>query len=178
MQYRNAKALLATINEDRPPREPYYRHCLNAIAFACFLPIRILDWLRVSRFGRFLVKKGLVRDRPLLEIDGESAFAKGSDVRREARANSKLEDANLTWTMSMAFYALGGGCVYISKTGEQRTLRENAIVYSADMSPGAYYSYKERSYRIRARLMQSGKPLLAYKRFSSARNVSHASVET
>jgi hypothetical protein len=57
MQYRNAKALLATINEDRPPREPYYRHCLNAIAFACFLPIRILFTLSM-----------LSREHPVCQI--------------------------------------------------------------------------------------------------------------
>jgi hypothetical protein len=135
LQYWAAKTLLATVNKDRPPKEPYYRHCLNAVAFACFLPIRVLDRQRVSHFGRFLVTKGLVRDRPLSEIDGESAFAKGSDVRRQVRAKLKLEDAILTWTMSMAFYALGGGCVYSSKTGEERTLRGNAIVHLAQYEP-------------------------------------------
>ena len=35
----------------------------------------------------------------------------------------------------MAFYALGGGCVYSSKTGEERTLRGNAIVHLAQYEP-------------------------------------------
>ena len=135
IQYRNAKALLATVNETRPSREPYHRDCLNAIAFACFAPIRILDWLRVSRLGRFLVEKGLVRDRSLSDIDNEAEFAADGSVRREARAKAKMEDANLTWTMSMAFYALSGGCVYSSSAGELRILRKEAIKYLARHEP-------------------------------------------
>ena len=135
LQYRNAKALLAEINKKRPPKESYYRHCLNAIAFAFFIPFRILDWIRVSGFGRFLVRKGLVRDRSLSEADAESAFAKDSDARREPRFQAKMEDTNMTWTMSMAFYALSGGCVYVSKTGEQRIMRGNAIAYLAECEP-------------------------------------------
>lgn len=135
LQYRNAKALLAEVNEKRPPKEPYYRHCLNATAFACFIPIRILDWLRVSRFGRFLVKRGLVRDRSSSDVDVEYAYTRDRDMRREARVKARMSDANLTWTMSMAFYALCGGCVYISKTGEQRVLRGSAIAYLAKHEP-------------------------------------------
>lgn len=113
-------------------KEPYYRHCLNVVAFACFAPIRILDWLRISRFGRFLVRKGLVRDRSWCNCYDEDTLSESSYCRRvarrkaatdsrllrEARANAKLQDANITWTMSMAFYVLSGGCLYNSNTGE------------------------------------------------------------
>jgi hypothetical protein len=81
------------------------------------------------------VRKGLVRDRSSSEVDAESAFAKGSEMRREARAKAKMDDENLTWNLSMAFYALSGGCVYSSKTGEQRVLRRDAIVYLAEFEP-------------------------------------------
>jgi hypothetical protein len=135
LQYREARLLLADVNKNRPCKEPYYRHCLNAIAFAFFAPVRLLDWIRISRFGRFLVRKGLVHDRSLSDCKGESAFAKDSEMRREAHVKAKMEDANLTWTMSMAFYALSGGCVYTSKTGEQRVLRKDAIAYLAAFEP-------------------------------------------
>jgi hypothetical protein len=134
-QYHNAKALLAAINDKRSPKEPYCRHCMNATAFACFAPIRCLDWLRVSCFGRFLVRKGLVRDRSLSDVEAEAAYSGGRNVRREARIRAKMEDANITWTMSMVFYALSGGCVYASKTGEQRVLRGNAIANLAVFEP-------------------------------------------
>lgn len=123
------------MNEKRPRKEPYYRHCLNATAFAFLVPIRILDWIRVSRFGQFLVRKGLVRNRSLSEADAKSAFAKDSDMRREARFQATMEDTNMTWTMSMSFYALNGGCIYVSKTSEQRILRGNAIAYLAECEP-------------------------------------------
>jgi hypothetical protein len=135
LQYSNAKALLAKVNEKRPSREPYYRHCMNATAYACFTPVRVLDWLRVSRLGRFLVRKGLIRDRSVSDVVVESAFVEDSEVRREARFKAKMDDANLTWAMSMAFYALSGGCIYTSKTGEQRVLREDAIAYLATFEP-------------------------------------------
>ena len=108
---------------------------MNSVAFACFFPIRILDWLRVSSFGRFLVRINLVRDRSRSDVDVESVFAGDSALRREARVKAKMDDANMTWTMSMAFYALSGGCVYSSKTGEQRILQKEAIAYLAVHEP-------------------------------------------
>lgn len=135
LQYRQAKLLLADVNRNRPPKEPYYRHCLNAIAFAFFAPVRLLDWLRISSFGRFLVRKGLVCDRSLSDCDDEHEYAKDSHLRREARIQAQVEDANLTWTMSMAFYALSGGCIYTNRTGEQRVLRRDAIAYLAAHEP-------------------------------------------
>ena len=135
LQYREARLLLARVNRDRQPKEPYYRHCLNAIAFAFFAPVRLLDWLRISRIGRYLVKKGPAHDHSLPHCNDEYVFAKNSNLRREARVNAKLEDANLTWTMSMAFYALSGGCIYTSRTGEQRVLRRDAIAYLAAHEP-------------------------------------------
>ena len=135
LQYREGRLLLADVNRDRPPKEPYYRHCLNATAFAFFAPVRLLDWLRISQFGRYLVKKGLAHDRSLPHCNDEHVFAQNSNLRREARANAQFEDVNLTWTMSMAFYALSGGCIYTSRTGEQRVLRRDAIAYLAAYEP-------------------------------------------
>lgn len=153
LQYREAKLLLADVNRNRPCKEPYYRHCLNTIAFACFAPVRLLDWLRISRFGHFLVRKGLVQDRSLLDCYSEHVFARASNLRREDRAKAQVEDASMAWTMSMAFYALSGGCIYtreiggrirtsepginnyFSEAGEQRVLRRDAIAYLAAHEP-------------------------------------------
>jgi hypothetical protein len=82
-----------------------------------------------------MVRKGLVRDRSVFDVDVESAFVGDSEVRREARFKAKMDDENLTWTMSMAFYALSGGCIYTSRTGEQRVLRRDAIAYLATFEP-------------------------------------------
>lgn len=123
------------MNKNRPHKEPYYRHCLNAIAFAFLTPVRLLDWLKISRFGRYLIKKGLAHDRSLQCGNNEHVFAQNSNLRREARVSAQFEDANLTWTMSMAFYALSGGCIYTSRTGEQRVLRRDAIAYLAAYEP-------------------------------------------
>lgn len=56
-------------------------------------------------------------------------------MRREARFKAKMDDSGLTWTMSMTFYALSGGCVCTSKTGEQRVLRRDAIAYLEAFKP-------------------------------------------
>ena len=108
---------------------------MNSVAFACFFPIRILDWLRVSSFGRYLVRINLVRDRSWSDVNAESVFAGDSASRREARVKAKMDDANMTWTMSMAFYALSGGCVYSSETDEQRVMCRDAIAYLAVHEP-------------------------------------------
>ncbi|KAM0705721.1 hypothetical protein Q7P35_007081 [Cladosporium inversicolor] len=135
LQYREARLLLVDVNKNRSRKKPPYRHCLNTIAFAFFAPVRLLDWLRISRFGRLLVKKGLVHDRSPSDCNEEQAFAEDRYLRREARIKAQVEDANMTWTMSMAFYALSGGCIYTSKTGEQRVLRRDAIAYLAANEP-------------------------------------------
>jgi hypothetical protein len=128
LQNRDAKCLMDTLNGRRLPRKKSYRHCLNTMAFACFAPIRALDRLRISRFGHFLVKSGLVRDRSEAQCEDERTFASESNLRREARAQATMEDANLKWTMSMAFFALSGGCVCRIRTGEYRILDHPIIV--------------------------------------------------
>lgn len=134
-QYRNAKILLKTVNESRPQKENYYRHCLNVVAFACFAPLRVLDWLRISSFGHLLVKLGLFPGRTRETCEDEQAFAEASDSRRDARMQATMEDANLTWTMDMAFYVLSGGCVYRSSEGEVLVLLPDAIAHLSKYEP-------------------------------------------
>jgi hypothetical protein len=117
LQYRNAKSLMEFVNARRLPKKKPYRHCLNTLAFACFAPIRALDRLRISRFGHFLVRSGLVRDRTEAHCEDERSFASGSNIRRETGAQAAMEDADLRWTISMAFFATSGGCVHRSRTG-------------------------------------------------------------
>jgi hypothetical protein len=123
------------VNERRLPKERSYRHCLNTIAFACFAPIRAVDRLRISSFGHFLVRLGLVRDRSQAQCEDERTFAAGGDARQEARAQATMEDANLEWTMSMAFFALSGGCVYRDRTGAYRILNHYHIKDLARNAP-------------------------------------------
>lgn len=66
-------------------------------------------------------------------------FAYTSPLRREASIKAQFEDVNMTWTMSMAFYALSGGCIYTSRTGEQRVLRRDAIAYLAAHDPQSLF---------------------------------------
>lgn len=134
-QFRSAKRLLEFINEYRPRRESYYRHCLNVVLFACFAPLRLLDWLRISRLGHLVVKLGLVRDRNWEICKDEQVFAENRDLRREARLQATMEDANHTWTMDMAFYVLSGGCVHRSKSGQVRVLRHDAVAHMSRYEP-------------------------------------------
>jgi hypothetical protein len=127
LQYRNAKSLMKFVNARRLPKKKSHRHRLNKMAFAFFAPIWALDRLRISRFGHFLVRSGLVRDCSEAQCEDERTFASESNFRREARAQATMENANLEWTMSMAFFALSGGCVYRNRTGGYRILDEYLI---------------------------------------------------
>lgn len=131
MQHGKAKELLEEVNASRPSKEKNYRRCLNTIAFAFFAPIRVLDWLRTSRLGHLLVKLGFVRDRTWTDCRDEQKFACGSDSRREARVQATMDDTNLTWTMSMAFYVLSGGCVYRYRDDKHCPLKQDTISYLA-----------------------------------------------
>jgi hypothetical protein len=128
LQYLNAKSLMRFVNAHRLPKRKSHRQCLNTIAFACFAPIQALDRLRISRFGHFLVRSGLIRDRSEAQCEDERTFAAERDVQREARAQATMEDANLEWTMGMAFFALSGGCAYRNRDGGYRILDRYLIV--------------------------------------------------
>lgn len=118
------------INEDRSQKESEegsYRQCLNMIAFACFAPVRMLDWLRISRLGHLIRNRETCKD--------ERIFAANSDLHRAARMQAMMEDANLPWTLSMAFYVLSGGCAHRSKAGKIFVLQRDAIVHLSKYEP-------------------------------------------
>lgn len=114
LQYRNAKELQRQINKSRPPKESFFRSCLNTTAFAFFAPIRILDWTRRS---------------------GSSSSSREGRTLRQAELRTQMDDINLPWTMEMAFYALSGGCIYRSKDGDHFALQKPAIVWLAESEP-------------------------------------------
>lgn len=102
LQYRNARYLTRKINVSRPRKEILYRHCLNKAAYACFAPIRFLDWLR--------------------NLASTTWTRNEQRIIREARFQAATNDVNFTWTTGMAFYALSGGCIHRSGDGETRIL--------------------------------------------------------
>lgn len=114
LQYRNAKDLMQRVNENRPPKESFFRRCLNTAAFAFFAPIRVIDWARRA---------------------GDRSLTREQATLREAENNAQRDDINLSWTMSTAFYALSGGCIHHSRDGEQSVLQKDAIAWLAEAEP-------------------------------------------
>lgn len=122
MQYRAAKYMTKTVNTQRHTRlssRASRQRCLSLLSVIFLAVFGIPDRLRM-----------FFPHRP------ESLVNEQEKIRsRKNNFHAQLREDKLPWTMDVAFYAVGGGCVTRSRHGVGETLSHEGIVYEAMHHP-------------------------------------------
>jgi hypothetical protein len=122
LQYRSARLLLQTANQSRVgllPKRNNIDWLLESLGIGLIRILSIPDRLRMMLFDRTELRKHLTEQS---QLESDYVIA-------------RMTDNELSWTTAMAFYALGGGCVFQSKYIRGKTLCAEALGYLVRHDP-------------------------------------------